>query len=240
MWERVREVLDQAFERLRAVLAADLPGIVAMLIVVVSAIVAAFVIRAILRMAFGRIGFDRRAREWGMTSGRDLEPGHEPSVMLARGAFWVVIATGAALALEVLGATTVSAFGVSILVLLPHLVVALIILLVGFGLARYLERSALINAVNQQIRQARLIALGVKWLVLVLSAAMALEHVGIGGALPTIAFSIVVGGIVLAVALAVGLGARDAVSRALDREGRPEGRGGEPRPPGEDSKVQHL
>ena len=240
MWERVREVLDEAFGRVREVLAADLPGIVAALIVLVSAIVAAFVIRAILRAALARIGFDRRAREWGMTTGRDVEPGHEPSVMVARGAFWIVVATGLALALEVLGATTVSAFGLSLLVFLPHLVVAVIILLVGFGLARYLERSALINAVNQQIRQARLIALGVKWLVLVVSTAMALEHVGIGGALPTIAFSIVVGGIVLALALAVGLGARDAVSRALEREGRPESRPGEPRPPGDETKVQHL
>ncbi|ABS27164.1 conserved hypothetical protein [Anaeromyxobacter sp. Fw109-5] len=239
MWERVREVLDEAFERLRMVLAADLPGIVAMLIVVVSAVVAAFVIRAILRAALARIGFDRRAREWGMTSGRDLSPGHEPSVMVARGAYWVVIATGLALALEVLGASTVSAFGLSLLVFLPKLVLGAIILLVGIGIARFLERSALINAVNQQIRQARLIALAVKWLVLVLAAAMALEHVGVGGLLPTIAFTIVVGGIVLAVALAVGLGARDAVSRALDREARAEPRPGEPRAP-EESKVQHL
>lgn len=238
MWERVRGVLEEAFARLNAVLAADLPGIVAALIVVFSAIVAAFVIRALLRGALARIGVDRRAREWGMTSGRDVAPGHEPSVVVAKGAFWIVIVTGLALALEVLGATTVSAFGLSILVFLPHLVVAAIILLVGFGLARFLERSALISAVNQQIRQARLIALAVKWLVLVLSAAMALEHVGIGGPLPTIAFSIVVGGIVLAVALAVGLGARDAVSRALDREARSEPR--EPRAPGDDTKVQHL
>lgn len=239
MWERVREVLDEAFERLRIVLAADLPGIVAMLIVVVSAVVAAFVIRGILRTALARIGFDRRAREWGMTSGRDLAPGHEPSVMVARGAYWVVIATGLALALEVLGASTVSAFGLSLLVFLPKLVVGAIILLVGIGIARFLERSALISAVNQQIRQARLIALAVKWLVLVLAAAMALEHVGVGGLLPTIAFTIVVGGIVLAVALAVGLGARDAVSRALDREARAEPRPGEPRA-SEESKVQHL
>lgn len=238
MWERVQEVLDEAFARLSAVLAADLPGIVAMLFVVVSAIIAANVIHALLRVALARVGFDRRAREWGMTTGRDVEPGHEPSRIVARSAYWLVIAAGLALALEVLGASTVSAFGLSLLVFLPKLVVAAIILLVGFGLARFLERSALISAVNQQIRQARLIALAVKWLVLVLSAAMALEHVGIGGPLPTIAFSIVVGGIVLAVALAVGLGARDAVSRALDREARPEAR--EPRAPGDDTKVQHL
>jgi hypothetical protein len=47
---------------------------------------------------------------------------------------------------------------------------------------------------------------------------MALQHMGIGGMLPTIAFTIVIGGIVLAVSLAVGLGARGAVARALERK----------------------
>jgi len=92
--------------------------------------------------------------------------------------------------------------------------------------------------VNQGIKQARLLALAVKWVVLVLGAAMSLEHVGIGGSLPTIAFSIVIGGIVLSAALAVGLGARDAVGRTLERHAA------EPRatpPPGEErEQVHHL
>jgi hypothetical protein len=238
MWDRVQEVLGEAFARLRAVLAADLPGIVAMLLVVVSAVVLAFLIRAILRVSLARVGFDRRAREWGVTSGRDLGPHHEPSSLVARGAFWFVVAAGLALALEVLGASTVSAFGLSLLVFLPRLVVGVLILLVGIGAARFLERGALINAVNLQIQQARLIALAVKWLVLVLAAAMALQHVGVGGQLPTIAFAIVVGGIALAVALAVGLGARDAVARTFERDGREERPAG--REEAEGDRVQHL
>jgi hypothetical protein len=67
---------------------------------------------------------------------------------------------------------------------------------------------------------------------------MALQHVGIGGQLPTIAFAIVVGGIALAVALAVGLGARDTVARTLEKDGRDE----RPavREEKEDDRVQHL
>jgi hypothetical protein len=90
--------------------------------------------------------------------------------------------------------------------------------------------------VNQGIRQARLVAWGVKWIVLALAAAMALQHVGIGGSLPTIAFTIVVGGIVLAAALAVGLGARRAVERTLERRVEPED-GGEK---ADEDRVHHL
>ena len=85
-------------------------------------------------------------------------------------------------------------------------------------LARYLARSALISAVNMQVRSARLIGLGVKWMVLLLSAAMALNQLSIGGQILTLAFGILFGGIVLALALAVGLGSKDVVSRTWEQQ----------------------
>jgi hypothetical protein len=236
MWEGVERVFSEAMGRLGAVLAEDLPGIVAMLVVVLAAVLLAFAVRGAFRFALGRVGFDRRAREWGMTAGAGPSPGHEPSVLVAQGAFWFVIATGVSVALAVLGASTTSALGLSLLYLLPRLVVGAIVVLVGVGVARFLERGVLIGAVNQRLRQARLVAWGVKWVVIALAVAMALQHVGIGGSLPTIAFAIVVGGAVLAAALAVGLGARDAVARALaDRDER--------RDPGERTggdRIHHL
>ena len=238
MWDRVEVVFVEAFDRLRAVLAADLPSIVAMLVVVFAAVVIAFAIRAFLRWSLTRVGFDTRAREWGMTTGRGIEPHHEPSWLVARGTFWIVVATGVALAFAVLGASSTSAFGIALLSFLPRIVVGALVVLVGTGAARFLERSVLIGAVNRQITQARLLAAGAKWLVIALAAAMALEHLDIGGHLPTIAFAIVVGAAALAAALAVGLGARDAVARALDKKGA----GAEPSasepPPGR--RIQHL
>jgi hypothetical protein len=68
------------------------------------------------------------------------------------------------------------------------------------------------------VQHARLISLTVKWLVLLVAAAMALDHVGVGRTVLLMAFGILFGGVVLALALAVGLGARDVVSRALDRQ----------------------
>ncbi len=241
MWNQVGRVLSEAFARLGAVVVADLPALVAMLLVLAAALALAAAVRALLRRVLAQMGFDRRAREWGMTTGRNLAPHHEPSWLVARGAFWLVIVTGVAVALDVLGASTTTALGLTILTFLPRLVIAVLIFLVGVGAARFLERSVLIGAVNRQIQQARYLALAVKWLVLVLAAAMALEHVGVGGGLATLAFGILLGGVVLAAALAVGLGSRDAVARALERR-LPQ----EPAPPTEDDgsreqqKIQHL
>ena len=236
MWERIGTAFDEAFARLAAVLAADIPGILAMLLVLLAATVAAFFVRGVLRFALARVGFDRRAREWGMTAGRAVEPHHEPSWLVARGAFWFVVATGVALALEVLGASATSLLGLSLLGILPRLVVGALVLLAGIGAGRFLERAVLIGAVNQGVRRARVVAWGVKWIVYVLAGAMALQHVGVGGALPTIAFTIVVGGVVLAAALAVGLGARGAVARTLDRADAEEA----PRDDGGEERIHHL
>lgn len=238
MWNDVQRVFAEAFERIGAALAADLPSIVAMLIVVLATVLVAFGARRGFRWVLSRTRFDEHAREWGLMTGRARDPQHAPSMLVARAAFWIVLAAGVALALGVLGANNTSALGLAVLAFLPQLVVGAIVLLAGVGAARFLERSVLIGAVNQGIRQARLLALAVKWIVIVLAAAMSLQHVGIGGSLPTIAFTIVVGGIVLAAALAVGLGAREAVGRTLERH-VPDPRA-EPPPEEKREQVHHL
>jgi hypothetical protein len=94
---------------------------------------------------------------------------------------------------------------------------AVVLLIAGVAYcARSLARSVLIGAVNEQLQYARFLSLGVKWLVLVLTAAMVLEHLQIGGNIVGMAFGILFGGIVLTLALAVGLGSRELVSRSLE------------------------
>ena len=105
----------------------------------------------------------------------------------------------------------------------PNVFVAVLLLLGGGILARFLARGVLIGAVNLQLQSARLLSLGVKWLVLVLTLAMVLDHLAIGGAVLKLAFAILFGGIVLALALAVGLGSKELVSRTWERQAeRPE------------------
>ena len=114
----------------------------------------------------------------------------------------------------------------------PHLLAAFVILFVGAVAARFLARSVLIGAVNMRIQSARLLSLAAKWLVQIVAIAMALDHLGIGRTILFLAFGILFGGIVLAAALALGLGARDIVGRSLERQFR------EPLPG--DDKVDHV
>ena len=92
---------------------------------------------------------------------------------------------------------------------------ALLVFLAGSIIARYLARSVLIGAVNMNLQYARLLSVGVKWLVIVLALAMALEHLRIAPRVVELAFGILFGGIVFALALAVGLGSKDLVTKSL-------------------------
>jgi hypothetical protein len=125
-----------------------------------------------------------------------------------------------------------SEFALAIFDYMPDLLAALVIVIVGNILARFLARSVLISAVNMQIQAARLLSIGVKWLVLVLAGAMALEHLRIGRQILLLAFGILFGGIVLALALAVGLGSKEMVTRSLERQIRETGE--------ESDKLDHV
>lgn len=103
---------------------------------------------------------------------------------------------------------------------LPQLLIGLAILLLGGLVAAFVRRSVLIAAVNAGLPSARLLATGVQVALMVLFAAMALEHLGVGPHVILIAFAILFGGVVLALALAFGLAGRDLAHEFLDRVSR--------------------
>jgi len=89
--------------------------------------------------------------------------------------------------------------------------------MVGVVLANFSAEAALIAAVNAQIPEARLIANLIRWGILIFTAAMVLTQLGIAKEIVVAAFSIIFGGIVFAMAIALGLGGRFIAKEALER-----------------------
>lgn len=230
MVDQFDQALRLAGARIIESIANLLPGTVVFLVLLVVAFVVAVLLRFTLRRVLQGLDFDRRAELVGISL-TDWTPSRSASAVVASIAYWTVLISGLLLGLTALDAALPSLFAVSVLQYVPNLIAALAILLVGGIVARYLARAALIGAVNMGVQYARLISLTVKWLVLFVTVAMALDHIGIGRTVLLLAFGILFGGVVLAMALAVGLGARDAVSRAFDRQ---------PREPTHDDKMNHV
>jgi hypothetical protein len=217
MMEQFDTALRMAGARIVDSIANFLPGALVFLVLLVVSIVLAVAVRVVVRRGLQSLDFDRRAEQFGI-SPAGMASSQSASAVAASFAYWTVLLMGLLLGLTALDASLPSQFAVTVLSYLPHLVAALLILLAGTVVARFLARAVLIGAVNMGVHHARVLSVLVKWLVLIVAAAMALEHLGIGRTVLLLAFGIVFGGIVLAMAIAVGLGARDTVGRALERQ----------------------
>ncbi|MEK6576894.1 MAG: hypothetical protein AABZ05_04785, partial [Nitrospirota bacterium] len=75
----------------------------------------------------------------------------------------------------------------------------------------------LIAAVNSGYHYAKILAEAVRLLLLVLTLAMALEQLQIAPGVVVAAFSIIFGGIVLALSIAFGVGGIDMAKRIIER-----------------------
>jgi hypothetical protein len=218
MWNHANQILNQAAERISRKMADFLPSLLALLLVLALTVLVAWIVQGMVRRSLRRFDFDRRAGLWGFSAITEWSPAGSPSLLMARLAFWAVILLGSMVGVGVLNADLTNMLLIRLFAYLPNVVAAVFILIVGTVLARFLARGILISAVNMQLQSARLLSLGVKWLVMVLTGAMALEHLGIGGDIVRLFFGILFGGIVLALALAVGLGSKDMVSRSWERQ----------------------
>jgi uncharacterized membrane protein len=216
IWHHMSDALHQSLYRVLSLLIAVLPGILAIFVALALFTAIGAVLSVLLRRGLTLVKFDERlSRNRGNA---EWTPSSSPTALIARVSFWGCVLLGLIIGVSAFDASyaTGAALPVSMLPYLTHAVGAILLLITGTLIARFLARSVLIGAVNAQLHYARFLSLGVKWLVLVLTAAMVLDHLEVGGNIVELAFGILFGGIVLTLALAVGLGSRDLVSRSLE------------------------
>jgi hypothetical protein len=218
MWSQIDDALVESLRRVLTSLASVLPGLVALLLSVLVALMLGAVVRWLLVRMLLAFRFDERLERWGVSVLAEWSPGRSPTRLIGRLVHWMLVLLGALVGLAALDATLMTTMLGRLGTYLPNVFVAVVLVIVGTMLARFLSRGVLISAVNMRLQSARLLSLGVKWLVVLLTTAMALDHLSIGGAILQMAFGILFGGIVLALALAVGLGSKDVVSRSWERQ----------------------
>jgi hypothetical protein len=219
MWDQVKQALLQSTARFLTRFASLLPGIVALILAVLVSILLAFILAFAVRRLLTRLRFSERLVQWGVFSPANSST-NNPTLLVSRAIAALVIFVGFLIGITAFDAEWTSQLAQSALAYIPNLLIGLLVLLVGVVVARFLARSVLIAAVNMNLQYARLLSIGVKWLVVVLAIAMALEHLRIAPGIVKLAFGILFGGIVLALVLAVGLGSKDLVTKSLDRDAK--------------------
>jgi hypothetical protein len=218
MWDQVEQALHQSMARVIEQIAKLLPGILAFVAALLIFLVIAWALAMLARRILIAVKFDERMGR-GTNAIAEFTPRYTPTLLITRSIFWGFVIIGLLLGVSAFEAgSSLSGLSAYIFAYVPRVIGAVVLLLAGTALARFLSRSVLITGVNLNLSYARVLSMGVRWLVLVLTAAMVLDHLALGGEIVELAFGILFGGIVLALALAVGLGSRDLVSRSLERE----------------------
>ncbi|MBI5776744.1 MAG: hypothetical protein HY444_05070 [Nitrospirae bacterium] len=204
-----------------------LPNVLAMGIILTVGLVAAWAAGYLVERVLRVIGLDHFCDRVGVNAA--LARGGvktDPSRLVGRAAYWTVALFATVAALGALNLQPINQFARSFLAYLPHLFAAALILGAGYLLSNFVSQAVLITAVNAGLPPARLLAACSRWGVQVIAVAMALEQLGIAKTVVVVGFGIVLGGIVLAAAIAFGLGAKDLAKDFLERRlsGRPDRR----------------
>lgn len=156
-----------------------------------------------------RAGLDSFLREGGI--------GIDTTAILGALMSWIVLVAALLIAFNGLDLGYVTDLLGRIAVFLPHLIAALLILVFGMYFASFAGSTVAMYCRSARIQDADVLGTLVRYTILVFVVVIALEHIGLGGDILRGAFLIVLAGVVLALALAFGLGGKGWAQDLLER-----------------------
>ncbi len=216
MWEQIKQALMDSTTHFLTRFANFLPGLAALILALLVSAVLAWMVAAIVRRVLASLHFDEHVGGWGLSSLAEWSPMKSPTRLISRSIGVLVIVSGFLIGIAAFDFDWTRLFVQKMFAYIPDVLAALLVLFVGNVLARFLGRSVLIGAVNLNLQYARFLSVGVKWIVIVLAFAMALDHLRIAQGIVELAFGILFGGIVLTMALALGLNSKDLIAKSAD------------------------
>jgi hypothetical protein len=213
--------VDTVIEPLRLMgvqLAAFLPRLAVGLLIVVAGwllakaarFAAARALRAVnFNVLSERAGLDGFLRQGGIDS--------DTSAIFGWIAYWAVLLMALAASFNAMNFPYLSDFLTRIVLFMPRLAVALLILTFGLYFARFVGQAVTRYCRDSGISDAAVLGVTAHYAVVVFVGLIVVDQTGIGGDVLRLSFLIVLGGMVLALALAFGIGGAKFAGRLLDR-----------------------
>lgn len=171
------------------------------------------VARALRAMNFGvlteRAGTDEFLRQAGMRG--------DTCSLFGLVAFWIVVLASLMIAFNFLELTYITDLVQRAELFTPKLLIAMLILIFGSYCARFVGQAVQNFCMQAQIPDADMLARIARYVIMTLVVMIALSHVEIGGDIVQRTFLIILAGLMLAFALAFGLGGKDWAASLLQR-----------------------
>ena len=199
-------------------LASFAPQLLAALLLLFVGWVVAKLMRAGFRQFLRVMHFDRLAEKSGIEA--FLKYGEMEvslSNLLAELVYWLVILVVVILVSDSFGLARVTELFNKVVLYIPHIIIAIIVLVFGTLLARAVNRMVFAYLKNIGVDGALTISTVTEYAIQLFVVFVALEQLGIGTQMLAMAFAITFGAVSLALALAFGLGGKDWAAGVIDR-----------------------
>jgi len=132
-------------------------------------------------------------------------------------AYWLVIVAAAIIACNTLNLAYVSDLLQRIVLFAPRLLIAMMVIVLGSYFARFVAGAVSTYCLEADIPDADLLGKIAQYLIMAFVIMIGLSQVDVGGDIVQLTFLVILGGVVLALALAFGLGGRDWAAAMLER-----------------------
>jgi hypothetical protein len=207
--ETLIQMLKSAYASTSSLVASGAPKIAVAAVVIVVGLLLARVARAVLHRLLGLVRFEGLANRVGVTEVlKRAEVKSSATEILGTIVYWTFLIFTAMVSLGVLGFETSETF-VAVGAMIPSVVIATAILILGLNVSSFLSKLIQTAVVNAEIRQARFIRNAAHYGMGTLVVILAAKQLGISNDILTTSFFIFFGGTCLAMALAFGLGSRE-------------------------------
>ena len=195
-----------------------LPRVLAALSILIVGWLIAWMLSYALRHVLNWLRFDRLAQRAGI-SDMLKRVGFAPAItLIASTVFWMVWIMFLLSGVAALGMAGMDGLAVQFIAFLPRILVAVAIVAVGLVTANFAWRATLLASVNASLPSARTVSSLVRWLIIVLAIAMALEQIGVAKTVVLTAFAIAFGALMLGLGIAIGIGGAPIARRVIERQ----------------------
>jgi hypothetical protein len=215
MSDTLRIVLKGVLDRLQFQATTYLPSLIAAAIVILGAYLIAIIGRRVLYRIFKGTAIDRFMRQSGVAFMIDPSGRLRATRIVAETFYWSILIAGFLTGLSVFGTDLTAQIIQSFIFMIPKLVVAGFIILGGAWLSQYLARCTVVWAVNEYLPYPRRFSIAVRLIVMFVAVVVAADYLDFARNVFLASFIILVGGLVLTISLAVGLGASPGLRHYL-------------------------
>src|SRR4030042_1703072 len=209
----IAEPVRQMLTKIRAYL----PILLGALVILIVGWIVAKAIKGIINWLLKVVRFDTLADKAGITE--VLRKGDlkiSAREVLSGIVYRLIIIMVLVMTVDALGLPKASDVLASLFAYVPKVIAALLVLVVAMFIASFVSGIVRIAAGNTNLPKPDLLAGISRWAIIIFAVTISLATLGIAPLLVTATFNIILGGIVLALALAFGLGGKDAAAKYLE------------------------